>query len=149
MQHYTLELFRKDDTRFELRVLDGTWLTFPLIGQAEIDALFALAAEDYRVTAPDLEQRGQALFNWVDRHSNGWLRRVRQIPQPMALSIGMQAGGLRHLPWELLHDGRQFLCVGGTHPFTPLRLSSERKQEWQVQARPLGVLFMASSPENV
>ena len=151
MQHYTLELFRKDDSRFELRVLDGTWQAFPLIEQAEIDALLALAAADYRVTAPNLEQRGQDLFNWVDSHSNGWLRRVRHRQQPLSLVLDVREAGLRHLPWELLHDGAQFLCADPFQWFTPLRrvTSPERKQEWQPQQRQLGVLFMASSPEDV
>lgn len=151
MQQYTLELFRKDDTRFELRVLDGTWLTFPLIEQAEIDALLVLAAQDYRVNAPDLEQRGQDLFNWIDRHSNGWLRRVRQMQQPMTLVLDVREAGLRHLPWELLHDGVKFLCADPFQWFTPLRrvTPAERKHDWQPQKRQLGVLFMASSPEDV
>ncbi|UJS24580.1 CHAT domain-containing protein [Thiothrix winogradskyi] len=151
MQQYTLELFRKDDSRFELRVLDGTWLTFPLIEQAEIDALLVLAAQDYRVNAPDLEQRGQDLFNWIDRHSNGWLRRVRQMQQPMTLVLDVREAGLRHLPWELLHDGVKFLCADPFQWFTPLRrvTPAERKHDWQPQKRQLGVLFMASSPEDV
>ena len=151
MQHYTLELFRKDDSRFELRVLDGTWQTFPLIEQAEIDALLALAAADYRVTAPNLEQRGQDLFNWVDSHSNGWLRRVRHRQQPLSLVLDVREAGLRHLPWELLHDGVKFLCADPFQWFTPLRRVTppDRKHDWQPQQRQLGVLFMASSPEDV
>ena len=152
MQHYTLELFRKDDTRFELRVLDGadgSRRSFPLIEQAAVDTLLTLAADDYRVNAPDLAQRGQDLFAWVDRHSNGWLRGVRQQAQALALTIDVREAGLRHLPWELLHDGVQFLCADPIHLFTPLRLASERQQTWQPQKRQLGVLFMASSPEDV
>ncbi|MBJ6611734.1 MAG: tetratricopeptide repeat protein [Candidatus Thiothrix moscowensis] len=150
MQHYTLELFRKDDSRFELRVFDGqTRQAFPLVEQAEMDALLALTSEDYRVNAADLALRGQALFAWVDTHSHGWLRRIRQIPQPLALGIDVREAGLRHLPWELLHDGNQFLCADPLHLFTPLRLVSERKHDWQPQKRQLGVLFMASSPEDV
>ncbi|HRJ54254.1 MAG TPA: CHAT domain-containing protein, partial [Candidatus Thiothrix moscowensis] len=150
MQQYTLELFRKDDSRFELRVFDGqTRQTFPLVEQAEMDALLTLTSEDYRVNAADLALRGQALFAWVDTHSHGWLRRIRQIPQPLALGIDVREAGLRHLPWELLHDGNQFLCADPLHLFTPLRLVSERKHDWQPQKRQLGVLFMASSPEDV
>ncbi len=152
MQHYTLELFRKDDSCFELRVVDGVMMqTFPLIEQAEIDALLKLAADNYRVNAPDLEQRGQDLFGWVDRHSNGWLRRVRQVQQPMTLVLDVREAGLRHLPWELLHDGGQFLCADEFQWFTPLRRVTppERKHDWQPQKRQLGVLFMASSPEDV
>ena len=42
MQHYTLSLFRKDDSRFELRIADAsnqTLVPAGLIEQTEIDAL--------------------------------------------------------------------------------------------------------------
>lgn len=152
MQHYTLSLFVKDDTRFELRILDAQQhplFTSPVIEQSEINPLLALVESDYRITASDLSQQGQSLFNWVDQHSGGWLRRVRATPQPMALTIDMRVGGLRHLPWELLHDGQQFLCADPLHLFTPLRLAANTKQVWEPQKRPLSILFMASSPEAV
>lgn len=154
MLHYTLTLFARDDSRFELRILDSAAkaiFTSPLIEQAEADELLALSAENYRVTAPDLAQRGQRLFGWLDRHSNGWLRKERSKGLAMSLNIDVREAGLRHLPWELLHDGEQFLCADPYHLFTPVRrvTDPQKKHEWQPQKRQLGVLFMASSPEDV
>lgn len=152
MQHYTLSLFRKDDSRFELRIQDAeqkALIMSALIAQKEIDPLLTLAENHYASYAPDLEKQGRTLFNWIDQHSGGWLRQVRQTPQAMALNIGVTEGGLRHLPWELLHDGVNFLCADPIHWFTPLRLVSKRTQDWKPQSRQLGILFMASSPENV
>ena len=152
MQHYTLELFRKDDTRFELRIIDGNRLCAThWVGQDEVDSLLTLAAADYRVMAPDLVQRGQQLFDWIDRYSGGWLRSVRQPAQGLGLTLDVRAAGLRHLPWELLHDGANFLCADPFQWFTPLRRVTppDRKHDWQPQQRQLGVLFMASSPEDV
>lgn len=156
MQHYTLHLFRRDDSGFDLRILDNrqqllqpaTW-----VEQSDIDTLAALTADEYSTQASDLQERGERLFNWVDRHSNGWLRKMRLTPQHSALHIDIEAGnndaGLRHLPWELLHDGTQFLCADPLHLFTPIRRASTQTHDWQPQKRQLGVLFMASSPEDV
>ena len=73
---------------------------------------------EFMQSLPEQSQQGQALFDWIDQHSNGWLRRVRQTPQAMALTIDMATGGLRHLPWELLHD-KQAISVrrSASQPF--------------------------------
>ena len=152
MQQYMLRLFRKDDRHVELRIMDSQQQLLhasPSIEQGDIDLLLALAESQYRIHAPQLEEQGRTLFDWIDRHSGGWLRRVRQTPQPLALHIDVTEGGLRHLPWELLHDGTGFLCADPIHWFTPLRRVSASNQAWQAQTRQLGILFMASSPQDV
>ena len=154
MEQFTLTLFDRDDSRFELRIQDAeqkTVVVSPPIDKNEIEILTKLAAENYHVAAPDLVQRGKALFDWVDQHSNRWFRAERARRRPMALTIDVRDTGLRHLPWELLHDGQAFLCADPHHWFTPLRRVTDPDigQEWQPQKRQLGVLFMASSPENV
>jgi hypothetical protein len=105
-----------------LRISDAqqqVQVTSPLLEQAEITPLLALAGKQYQYHAPNLEQLGQLLFDWIDQHSGGWLRKVRQIPQPLGLTIDVKEGGLRHLPWELLHDGQAFLCADPIQWFTP------------------------------
>ena len=153
MQNYTLALFRKDDSRFQLRISDANnQMLVPegFIEQTEIDVLLAATAKKYSVTAADLIQRGKDLFNWVDQHSDGWLRGVRQTPDHMALTIDITEAKLRHLPWELLHDGKNYLCANPLHLFTPLRLVEKSKtSHWQAEKRALSVLFMASSPQDV
>ena len=124
MQHYTLTLFGKDDSHHELRLQDAQQQTFfasPPLKQNQMDLLLRLAENQYHSYAPNLEEQGRLLFDWIDRHSGGWLRQIRQTPQPMALTIDVTKGGLRHLPWELLHDGANFLYADPLHWFTPVR----------------------------
>ena len=125
MQNYTLKLFRKDDSRFELRILGADNQTLApdnLIEQSEIDELIESTAKKYSVTSADLIQRGKSLFDWVDQRSNSWLRSVRKTPHHMSLTIDITEAKLRYLPWELLHDGKDYLCADPIHLFTPLRL---------------------------
>jgi len=54
---------------------------------------------------------------------------------------------LAHLPWELLHDGTQFLAA---HGVVPVRVMTSRAAAADKPAnRPLRLLFMATSPEDV
>ena len=90
MQQYMLSLFRKDDRHVELRIMDSEQRPIhasPPIEQSDIDLLLALAESQYRIHAPQLEEQGRTLFDWIDRHSGGWLRRVRQTPQCFPLGI--------------------------------------------------------------
>jgi tetratricopeptide (TPR) repeat protein len=55
------------------------------------------------------------------------------------------------LPWETLHDGRQFLIDGVNPTIVPVRWLP-KKENLPTEAlpeRPLQVLFMATAPENV
>lgn len=152
MQHYLLKLFRKDEQHFDLQIFDDQQrlLTHsPMLEQAQLDTLFALSAQDYQVRAPDLIQRGQALFDWLESHTQGWLRDLRHQQQAIALHIDIAEDSLRHLPWELLHDGENYLCADANYPFTPLHRASAKPYDWQAEKRQLNILFMASSPENV
>lgn len=156
MQHFVLSLFARDAGRYELRIVQlleeqaRSCLPQPVfVAQANIDLLLAQAQTDYRHYAADLAGLGRALFAWIDRHSGGWLRGLRQTPQSTALSIDVSVGGLGQLPWELLHDGNDFLCADPVHWFTPIRRVSTASQPWQPQLRQLSMLFMASSPEGV
>ncbi len=56
---------------------------------------------------------------------------------------------LTDIAWELLHNDKDFLCANQNKPFTPLRLISEDSQKVKTAQRPLRLLFMASSPEDV
>lgn len=156
MNTATLGLFCLDDHQFQLRLADAAQRVYfqstPLSREA-LQPLFDLTQSHYRVKAPDLKQQGRDLFNWFNQHTQGRLAQLRQASPALALYIDIQQGtndlGLRHLPWELLHDGKQFCCADALHLFTPIRLASEHNQNWQPAKRPLQVLFMASSPEDV
>ena len=53
---------------------------------------------------------------------------------------------LAHLPWELLHDGKVFLAE---HDIQPIRVMQSRSSSAEPANRPLRLLFMATSPEDV
>jgi len=59
--------------------------------------------------------------------------------------------GLAVLPWETLHDGRQFLIDGVNPTIVPVRwiVKKENRETEALPERPLQVLFMATAPENV
>ncbi|MGB3916612.1 MAG: CHAT domain-containing protein, partial [Thiothrix litoralis] len=152
MKHAFLTLFRKDDRSFELRVSnDGkAWDTFPL-QQVAVEPLLALLADQDPQKLPTLQQQGEILFQWINQHTQHWLRTLRQRPRPrpLVLHIHLQTGDLRHLPWELLHDGSHFLCASPPLFALVRRCNDEDENGWETQPRQLGILLMASSPEDV
>ena len=131
MNTATLGLFCLDGHQFQLRLADAAQRVYfqstPLSREA-LQPLFDLTQSHYHVKAPDLKQQGRDLFNWFNQHTQGRLSQLRQASPALALYIDIQQGtndlGLRHLPWELLHDGKQFCCADALHLFTPIRLSS-------------------------
>ena len=150
MKYAFLTLFRKDDRGFELRVSnDGkAWDTFPL-QQVAVEPLLALLADQDPQKLPTLQQQGEILFQWINQHTQHWLRTLRQRPRPLVLHIHLQTGDLRHLPWELLHDGSHFLCASSPLFALVRRCNDEDENGWETQPRQLGILLMASSPEDV
>ncbi|WP_026154921.1 CHAT domain-containing protein [Thiolinea disciformis] len=156
MKAATLSLFTLDATQFALRLSDEqnhVYFTSAALPRTALKPLFDITESNYQASAPDLKQQGQELYAWFNLHTQGHLATLRQPKQALALRIDIQVGandlGLRHLPWELLHDGVQFWCADPIHLFTPIRLASDYQHQWQPATRPLQVLFMASSPEDV
>lgn len=123
---------------------------------AEIADLTRTAEETYYVSArlqEKLETIGQRLFNWLDG-SDRWLgSRLGQYPgEGVVLAIAVREQ-LAHLPWEVLHDGVQFL-VQRYPAVVPVRWQSadpvtQLTPVAQPQNRALRVLFMATSPQGV
>nr|WP_255515583.1 tetratricopeptide repeat protein [aff. Roholtiella sp. LEGE 12411] len=56
---------------------------------------------------------------------------------------------LAHLPWEVLHDGQDFLVKRVNPVVLPLRWIEKETEGFSVEARQLRVLFMATDPEDV
>ena len=114
----------------------------------EVDELVALVNERYRSLNPQLDQIGAILYRWLDGPGERWLATARSRQQPLGVILDCHAR-LRHLPWELLHDGGFLTASAGT-PLCPIRLASSRASQPLPPAnRPLRVLFMATSPSNV
>jgi hypothetical protein len=111
-----------------------------LIGQSELD---------YYVLRPDLLAIGKRLFLWLDGNGRWLSRAINECAQEgIVLAISAEAK-LSYLPWEVLHDGTQFLIERDYPLVVPLRWINQPFTVRSPQPRPLQVLFMATSPENV
>ena len=109
---------------------------------------------------PTLVKVGRSLYQWLDG-PEGWLRTnltrngdtLWLDLSPVAAVLELNADtdalirALVHLPWELLHDGKRFLAELGIQPIR--LLGSTTEAGGNPANRPLRLLFMASSPENV
>ncbi|GAB4226358.1 MAG: CHAT domain-containing protein [Elainellaceae cyanobacterium] len=123
---------------------------------AEIQTLIQQVEEDYYVSPrlqADLATTGRRLFQWLDG-SNRWLvSKLAQHPGEVIVLAIAVAGKLAHLPWEVLHDGAQFL-VQRVLAVVPVRWqSSDAITQLELKSEPenraLNVLFMATSPQDV
>ncbi|WP_027268956.1 tetratricopeptide repeat protein [Leptolyngbya sp. PCC 6406] len=108
-----------------------------------------------QLTLGDLVSAGQQLYRWLDG-ADRWLTQTLATAPPQGnRAIGLAiatAGALAHVPWELLHDGEDFLATkvrpvvplrwcGGSAPMPrPLTLTD------RPQNRALTALFMATAP---
>ncbi|MCC5666740.1 CHAT domain-containing protein [Nostoc sp. CHAB 5784] len=119
----------------------------------EINELSHRADTDYYTRLPvDYNITGQALYNWLDNSDRVLANALNQChPQGLIIAIATSQG-LAHLPWELLHDGQDFL-VKKRPSIIPVRWVSNGKPIMMSanapQNRPLNVLFMATSPLGV
>ena len=114
-----------------------------LVGKAETDYYSPLPAK--------LREIGQRLFRWLDggeRRITAEIAATANQAPVLVLAIAMPHG-LAHLPWEVLHDGTTFLLHALNPPVLPVRWRHVAGSNQVPQNRPLQVLFMASSPENV
>ncbi|NET38467.1 MAG: CHAT domain-containing protein [Cyanothece sp. SIO1E1] len=149
---------------FELRCDKGSR---PL-PQAELKALIDLCEQQYYADPsnhlPELRALGHQLYHWLDGPA-GWLRQALDETDQQTLYLDLTqtseaqglnpetervALGLAHLPWELLHDGEEFLLRNQTISVLPVRSVRRRQGNGlTVQNRPLRLLFMATSPEDI
>jgi GUN4-like/CHAT domain/AAA ATPase domain len=94
---------------------------------------------------------GVGLYNWLDGAEHLLERALNKHRQEGIVLAIAASGGLAHLPWEVLHDGHQFL-VQRIPAIVPVRWVGESKQitvREQPANRALNVLFMATSPQGV
>jgi CHAT domain-containing protein len=117
----------------------------------EISELIQQADVRYYTNLPDYYPKtGQTLYNWLDGTERLLQTELNQHQrQGIVLAISA-AERLAHLPWEILHDGEQFL-VQRTPAIIPVRWVADNKPlncNTQPNNRALNLLFMASSPRN-
>jgi hypothetical protein len=94
------------------------------------------------------EEIGQKLYNWLDSGDRLLASRI-QGKRNIILAISATEK-LAHLPWELLHNGTEFL-VGRS--IIPIRWVKETANKIYIENNPkkraLKLLFMATEPENL
>ena len=133
------------------------------VDRTEIESLADTADREYfgddAPTFAQLTALGRRLFQWLDG-AEGWLRTGLTNGETavlLDLAAPLQAQDLNrdtdsllrklaHLPWELLHDGKVFLAELGIQP---IRVMQSRSSNGVPANRPLRLLFMATSPEDV
>jgi len=120
------------------------------IDRTAIDHFITQIEEGYVKVMPNLSTLGQLLYAWLDGPTQRWLESlIHDHRTGLALHIDVDER-LRHLPWELMAPApQQFLCGHALRPFTPVRTVSNQRLETETANRPLRVLFMATSPEDV
>ncbi|MEA5568305.1 tetratricopeptide repeat protein [Anabaena sp. UHCC 0399] len=116
---------------------------------AEIADLLKLGKREYYETRlPNLPKMGQQLFYWLDGDGR-WLSRAIKNSRGDGLVVAIDTTELAHLPWEVLHDGNDFLVNRVNPVVLPVRWVERETEPFPVEARQLRVLFMATDPENV
>ncbi|WP_442947525.1 tetratricopeptide repeat protein [Nostoc sp.] len=116
---------------------------------AEIANFLKQGERDYYKLLPNLPGIGQQLFFWLDGDGR-WLSRGIANCRGEGLVIAIDTDQkLAHLPWEVLHDGEDFLVKRVNPVVLPLRWIEKETAGFSVEARQLRVLFMATDPEDV
>ncbi|BBD61940.1 TPR repeat-containing protein [Nostoc sp. HK-01] len=116
---------------------------------AEIANFLKQGERDYYKLLPNLPGIGKQLFFWLDGDGR-WLSRGIANCRGEGLVIAIDTDKkLAHLPWEVLHDGEDFLVKRVNPVVLPLRWIEKETEAFSVEARQLRVLFMATDPEDV
>ncbi|MBE9209113.1 tetratricopeptide repeat protein [Nostoc sp. LEGE 06077] len=116
---------------------------------AEIADFLKQGDRDYYKLLPNLPGMGKQLFFWLDGDGR-WLSRGIANCRGEGLVIAIDTDKkLAHLPWEVLHDGEDFLVKRVNPVVLPLRWIEKETEPFSVEARQLRVLFMATDPEDV
>ncbi|BBD65670.1 TPR repeat-containing protein [Nostoc commune NIES-4072] len=116
---------------------------------AQIADFLKQGERDYYKLLPNLSGIGQQLFFWLDGDGR-WLSRGIANCRGEGLVIAIDTDKkLAHLPWEVLHNGEDFLVKRVNPVVLPLRWIEKETEGFSVEARQLRVLFMATDPEDV
>ena len=150
MKVFEIEVFKKHDTALLFRLCnnEGELLQERPLDRASVESLVEDIEASSSQPAPDLAMVGRRLYEWLDGPSERWLEKLRQGNDRIAIHIAVETP-LRTLPWELLNDSAGFLCTNPLRPFTPVRRVRSSRQPTERRNRPLRLLFMACSPEDV
>lgn len=122
-----------------------------LIERADRDYYFSSSPDGYKFDASRAEQLrlGQTLYNWLDSADRYLERRIGALQAGQLLVLALQGDTrLLHLPWELLHDGRDFLISRRLLPVRQAMATTTTRPRPPAD-RALNAIFMASSPRQL
>ncbi len=141
----------------------GSLLTDPLTQRERDDLRWYLEEywmwpyEGFAERGKEVEQLlvaiGQRLFQEVFAHPRAanLMQLWRSHPaESYQISITSELPAALSLPWELLHDGQNFLVLRAGHPVSIVRtlLLKEQREQKSAFAPPLGILLITSQPEG-
>lgn len=120
---------------------------------AEIADLIKKAESDYyTILHEDYDKIGQTLYNWLDGSDRNLQQAIDEDGDSGIVLAIATTEGLAHLPWEVLHNGDEFL-VEHIPPIIPIRWRNNNSKQLildeQKKNRALNVLFMATSPFGI
>jgi tetratricopeptide (TPR) repeat protein len=149
MKQYTFEVFAVRSGRPRLRFFgpNGGLIGTRELAEASVGEIQAVVEKNYQLVGPNLAELGQKLYRWLDGPER-WLAEPLETGSGFTLRLDAE-GPLRNFPWELLSLAGVYLCADPLRPLTPMRRVSHQRAESMSRNRPLRILFMACSPEDV
>ena len=152
MQTLYIKLVPLEKQFVELRYAFGEPAKYEIqrLDVSSINTLIQKSRSSYYMLVPDLKGIGHQLFCWLDGNGR-WLSRAIKNCRDEGLTLAIDVRErLGYLPWETLHDGTQFLVERVNPVIVPIRWVDRPVQDLNdIQQRPLRLLFMATSPDNV
>ena len=143
MQILHLNLKLKGDDFVEFRFYWDNPLKFQPVSRSrgEISDLIKKSEAEYYTYLPvEYTQTGQNLYEWLNGDKRDLDRVIHDGSSGEGIVLAIATSeGLSHLPWELLHDGKDFL-VKSTPVIVPVR--------WVPNSRSMKVLTMEDEPKN-
>ncbi len=152
MQTLRIQLKDVQPNRVELRYCLEPQKTYEsqFLSIAQIADLVKESKLNYYHGPPRLREMGQKLFCWLDGDGRWLSRAIAECQQGGLILAIATPEKLAHLPWEVLHDGTSFLVEGVNPVVVPVRwIEKNTPPPPTLEARPLQVLFMATSPGTV
>jgi WD40 repeat protein/CHAT domain-containing protein len=153
-EHYTIEASGPKGIRVEPRPAPQlkTLLSDPQI----TDTLRELSGRTAPATTETIQQLGKALYDALFTHPElllafGKAQGSASSDSGVRLRLQIEPTELAALPWETLHDGKEWLSTQSSTPLVrKLALSENRKPLQKLQIRgALRILFVGASPEDL
>jgi CHAT domain-containing protein len=148
--HLILKPFQDD--YLELRIFwdnPNEYVPPHTFSKSKIDELIQYFEDYYYTTGTQesLDNLGQKLYKWLDTDDSLLAQKI-DGQREILLAIAVTEK-LAHLPWELLHDGKEFLVDRNIIPVRwVVRAARKISIENNPENRDLNLLFMATYPEE-